>query len=168
MSRLQRIFANLFRAWSLAEQQFPGTVFDTIGARIAKLEAEHRGDVVFAVEARLALDAVAHGFTSRQRAEQVFSELEVWDTEDNAGVLVYVLLAERAIEIVADRGISRLVPQTRWDAICAATAAAFSRGEFEAGAVAAIDAVSALLQASMPALPGQARRNELVDQPVLL
>ncbi len=168
MARLQRISAHLFRAWWLAEQQFPETVFDTIAARIAELEASHRGDIVFAVEARLALKAVAQGFTPRQRAKNVFAELEVWDTEDNAGVLIYILLAERAIEIVADRGIARLVPQARWDAICADTSSALSRGEFKAGAVAAIEAVSALLQEFMPALPGRARNNELIDRPVLL
>jgi uncharacterized membrane protein len=168
MTRLQRISANLFNAWWLAEQQFPETVFDTITTRISELEAKNRGDIVFALEARLALKGVARGFTPRQRAEKVFAELEVWDTEDNAGVLIYVLLAEHAIEIVADRGIARLVPQARWDGICAAASSAFSRNAFEAGAVAAIESVSDLLQEFMPTLPGQARKNELSDQPVLL
>ena len=168
MTRLQRICANLFRAWWLAEQQFPQSVFDAIAERIGNLEASHRGDVVFAVEARLALKAVATGFTPRQRAENVFAELEVWDTEDNAGVLVYVLLAERAIEIVADRGIARLVPRARWDAICVDTSAAFSRDEFKTGAIAAIETVSALLREFMPTLPGQKHNNELTDRPVLL
>lgn len=168
MTRLQRLSANLFRAWWLAEQQFPQSVFDAIAECIGELEATHRGDVVFAVEARLGLEAVARGFTPRQRAENVFAELEVWDTEDNAGVLIYVLLAERAIEIVADRGIARLVPQARWDAICADTAAAFSRGEFKTGAVATIEAVSALLRELMPTVPGQKHHNELTDRPVLL
>lgn len=168
MTRLQRISANLFNAWWLAEQQFPETVFDTITTRINELEAKHRGDIVFALEARLALAAVARGFTSRHRAEKVFAELEVWDTEDNAGVLIYVLLAERAIEIVADRGISKLVPQTRWDAVCTDASSAFSRNAFEAGAVAAIESVSALLQEFMPAQPGQERKNELSNRPVLL
>ncbi|MEO7013869.1 MAG: TPM domain-containing protein [Dokdonella sp.] len=168
MNRLQRILANLFRAWWLADEQFPDSVFDTIGARIGELEAQHHGDVVFAVEARLALKVVAQGLTAQQRAEEVFAGLEVWNTADNAGVLIYVLLAERAIEIVADRGIARQVPQSRWDDICADSAAAFSRGEFESGAFAAIEAASMLLREFMPILSGQARSNELVDRPVLL
>ncbi|TAH44762.1 MAG: hypothetical protein E6Q43_04650 [Dokdonella sp.] len=168
MSRLQRLAANLFRAWTLAESQFPDRVFDSLGARIGELEASHRGDIVFAVEARLPLKAVAQGYTARQRAEVVFANLEVWDCEDNAGVLIYVLLAERAIEIVADRGVARLVPQVDWDNLCAEVAQAFARDAFEQGAMTAIETASALLTRYLPRQPGQARTNELANRPVLL
>jgi uncharacterized membrane protein len=168
MNRMQRLVANTFRAWDLAESQFPERVFETIGARITESEANHRGDIVFAVEARLALKSVVQGGTPRQRAEQVFAELEVWNTEDNAGVLIYVLLAERAIEIVADRGIARHVAPQQWEAICAAAASSFARGEFQAGAMAAVDSVSNLLHDVVPARPGETRKNDLADRPVLL
>jgi uncharacterized membrane protein len=168
MNRMRRLVANTFRAWDLAESQFPEHVFATIGARITESEANHRGDIVFAVEARLALKSVIKGETPRQRAEQVFAELEVWNTEDNAGVLIYVLLAERAIEIVADRGIARYVAPQQWEAICTAAAAAFARGEFQTGAMAAIDSVSNHLHNAVPARPGESRENDLADRPVLL
>jgi uncharacterized membrane protein len=94
----------------------------------------------------------------------MFSKLRVWDTEANNGVLIYLLLAERAIEIVADRGVARVVPQAHWDSVVHAMGAAFREGRFEAGLAQAIAAVDAELAQHFALLPGQANPNELPDR----
>lgn len=168
MNRWRRLAANALGAWWATERYFPESSFERIAARIAESETGHRGNIVFAIEARIGLKSVARGCTPRQRAEEVFAQLEVWNTSENAGILVYALLAERAIEIVADRGIARVVPDPQWSQICLATAAAFARGEFLAGALTAVDALSGLLRQALPALPDIPRENDLIDRPVLL
>ncbi len=93
----------------------------------------------------------------------MFGKLKVWDTENNNGVLIYLLLAEHRIEIVADRGLSRHVPPEQWAAIVDGMSAAFKAGRFEQGLAAAIDAVDGLLQRHFPLAPGQINPNELPD-----
>jgi len=168
MGTAARLLANAARAWWGLPRAFPRRVRDAVAAAIAASERRHRGEIVFAVESRLSLLDVARGLTPRRRAAQLFAGLGVWETEQNSGVLIYVLLAERALEIVVDRGAARRVPPAQWDAICAAAAAAFARGEYEAGALAAIEAVGALLQTHFPAADGSRNPNELEDAPVLL
>jgi len=96
----------------------------------------------------------------------VFALLDVWDTEENTGVLIYVQLVDRAIEIVADRGIAKRVPQAEWDAICRAMERAFRAHRYEQGALEAIGTVTAILARHFP--PGAANPNELPDKPVVL
>lgn len=168
MTPLPRLFANVFRGWFLLPRTFPRRVLAAVQARIAASERTHRGEIVFAVESRLPLLPLLRGLTPRRRAVQVFAGLGVWETEQNSGVLVYVLLAEHAIEIYVDRGAARRVPQQRWDDICSATAAAFARGAYEGGALAAVDAVGVLLREHFPAAENARNPNELDDAPVLL
>ena len=97
---------------------------------------------------------------------QVFSLLRVWDTEENNGVLIYLLLADRDVEIVADRGIHAKVSPAEWEQICRRMEAAFSKGEFERGVLAGIEEVSRLLARYYPPRPGD--RNELPDKPAIL
>jgi uncharacterized membrane protein len=104
--------------------------------------------------------------STRERARQVFAQLGVWDTGENSGVLVYVQLVDRAIEIVADRGIARKVDQAEWDAICRAMERAFKQNHYEAGALEAIQGVTAILARHFPA--GAANPNELPDKPAVL
>jgi uncharacterized membrane protein len=150
-----------------AGRAFPTETLAAIHAAVAKGEGRHFGEIVFAVEAALPLSIVLRAVQSRDRAHLVFSQLRVWDTADNTGVLIYVLLADRAIEIVADRGIAARVAQAEWDAICAAMRAQFVAGEFERGAVEGVDAVNALLTRHFPS-DGKTNPNELPDAPVLL
>jgi uncharacterized membrane protein len=103
----------------------------------------------------------------RERALMMFGKLRVWDTEHNNGVLIYLLLAERAIEIVADRGLTRHVSVQQWQQIAATMSAAFRAGQFEAGLNQAIDAVDALLVQHFALAPGAANPNELPDAPYL-
>jgi uncharacterized membrane protein len=120
-----------------------------------------------AVEGGLLPAALLRGVTSRERAVDLFSQLRVWDTENNTGVLIYVQFADRKIEIVADRGISARVRQEEWDAACAAMAKAFRAGRYEQGALAGIEHVSALLAQHLPP-PPPGDRDELPDEPVVI
>ena len=105
------------------------------------------------------------GATARERAVALFGTLRVWDTEHNNGVLIYLLLADNAIELVADRGLMRGVPQATWDALVARMGQAFQMGQFERGLGQAVDEVSALLAQHFPLAPGQHNPNELPDAP---
>ena len=145
---------------------FPRAALEEIGVAIATQEKRHRGELRFVVEGGLPLFPLLAGRTARERAIEVFSRLRIWDTEDNAGVLIYLLLANRQVEIVADRGIHARVGTAAWDAICGEMQSAFSAGRFEAGAILGIEAISDLLAAHFP--PGEDNPNELPDAPVEL
>ena len=135
-----------------------------LAARVQDSERHHSGEIRLCVEAGLPLSYLWRDATPRQRAVTMFGKLRVWDTEHNNGVLIYLLLAERAIEIVADRGLTRHVPQAQWDAILAGMRDAFRAGQYEAGLSQAIAAVDALLLRHFPLAAGQANPNELPDR----
>jgi len=135
--------------------------------RVAASEKRHSGEIRVVVEAGLPISYLRRGATPRDRAVALFGKLGVWDTERNNGVLVYLLLAERAIEIVADRGLNRHVPATQWAAIAQSMQSAFQARDFEGGLIRAIDAVDALLVRHFAAQPGDNDVNELPDAPLL-
>lgn len=149
-----------------AARCFPPATLDAIQREIAAQEASHRGEICFVIEAELASGLLWRGVGPRERARQVFALQGVWNTEENNGVLVYVLLADRAVEIVADRGIdSRLTP-AEWRAICDVMQARFAEGRYEEGALAGIRAIAACMASHFP---GEGpHRNELPDRPVVL
>ena len=126
----------------------------------------HDGQIRFAVEPALELAPLLSDQTARQRAIEVFSQLRVWDTEHNNGVLIYLLLADRDVEIIADRGIHVRLGTEVWEAICRGMEAAFREGHFEAGVLAGIHAVGEHLTHHFPARSG--KPNEMPDSPVLL
>jgi uncharacterized membrane protein len=132
-------------------------------AAVAASETRHSGEIRLSVEAALPLSYVRRGLSARDRAVMLFGKLRVWDTEHNNGVLIYLLLAEHAIEIVADRSLTRHVPQAHWDALVAGMRENFSAGRFEAGLLQAIAAVDALLVERFALAPGEANPNELPD-----
>ncbi|MDE2395082.1 MAG: TPM domain-containing protein [Burkholderiales bacterium] len=134
---------------------------------IAAGERRHRGEIRVCVEASLPLSALWRDHSARARALAMFGELRVWDTEGNNGVLIYVLLAERAIEIVADRAVARFVPADHWHALIGRMKAEFAQHRYEAGISLAIDAVADLLEQHFPLAPGEARANELPNRPLL-
>ncbi|MBN8727484.1 MAG: TPM domain-containing protein [Xanthomonadales bacterium] len=150
-----------------AARCFPPQAMDAIQHAIAASESTHLGEIVFAVEGSLPLADILRRRSARQRAEEVFARLRVWDTEANTGVLVYVLLADRAIEIVADRGAAAAIRQAEWQPAIELMRAHLARGEYETGAIAGIAAVSELLARHFPA-DGRANPDELPDRPVLL
>ncbi len=145
---------------------YPARTLSAIESAIAASEKAHRGELRFAVEAGLPLYHLLSGQTARSRAAEVFSQLRVWDTEDNSGVLIYVQLVDRRVEILADRGIAARVPQAEWDAVCRRMEQAFARGEFEAGTLAAIEEIGTRLTRHFPSEGGG--NNELPDRPVVL
>lgn len=137
-----------------------------IEAAIRASENTHMGELRFAVEAGLDWPDLLAGLSSRERALDVFSHLRIWDTEHNSGVLIYLLLADRRVEIIADRGIHARVGSERWNAICYAMEYKFRADEFESGALEGIAAITALLQKHYPAKG--ANPNELPNRPVTL
>jgi len=146
---------------------FSDEALTRIGAAIADGEKRHRGQVRFVVEPALPLARAAHGISPRERALEVFGLLRIWDTEENCGVLVYLLLADKAVEIVADRGIDRAVGAAAWEAVCRSMEAAFASEQFAEGAEAGIAEINALLARHFPD-DGRPRENELPDAPVVL
>lgn len=145
---------------------FPKAVLGDIEKAIKYSEHQHRGELRFAIENTLALAKVWRGMSARQRAIEVFSDLRVWDTEENSGVLIYLLLADREVHIVADRGISKLVVQDEWEAVAKLMQKEFQRGDFLRGALQGIERITALLAAHFP--PGADNRNELSNKPVIV
>jgi uncharacterized membrane protein len=162
----KRILRHLFTPDWVARRCFPRPVLLNIEQAIRESEKSHGGELRFVVEASLPALPLLQGITPRQRAREVFGRLDVWDTALNSGVLIYLQLVDRDIEILADRGISAKVDQATWDAICHRMETAFRAGEFEAGAIEGIREVTALLARYFPS--GGADANELPDRPVVL
>jgi len=160
----RRVLRHLLIPHWHARRPFTPAVLQRIEKAIQQSERSHRGEIRFALEAALPPSLLK--ITTRKRAEQVFGELGVWDTEENSGVLIYVQLVERAIEIVADRGIARLVPQAEWDALCRAMEKQFRDGNHLQGSLDAIAAITAILKRHFPARA--ANPNELPDAPAVL
>ena len=167
MARTQRLLANLFEGWFQLPRRFPTALLDEITAMIAAGECTHEGEVRVALESRLGPLALLGGLDAAGRARQVFNQLRVWDTERNTGVLLYVLLAEHRIEVVADRGIAALVAPAEWEAICAAMRRSYALGQWRDGTLAGIAAAHALLLKHFPGRD-KAAPDELPDRPVLL
>ena len=150
-----------------ARRKFPRATLDAIHKAIAAGEQRHRGQVCFAIEQALPLARLWRRRTPRERAHEVFAQLRVWDTEHNSGVLIYVLVADHAIEIVADRGIAARVAQSEWQAVCERMLERFAANDFERGAIEGVHAVSDILARNFPS-DGTPRANELPDEPVRL
>ncbi|MET0281900.1 MAG: TPM domain-containing protein [Steroidobacteraceae bacterium] len=161
-----RILRHLLTPFWVLRMRYPAPVLARIKARIGEVERTHPGELRFAVEHALELGDLLAGITPRERALELFGLLRVWDTEYNNGVLIYVLHAEHAVEIVADRGLARAVAQSEWDALCRQVETKFRAGQHAEAAIAAVDGAAGLLESHFPA--GQMARNELPDQPLLL
>lgn len=165
MAACKRLFRHLVMLRWQQRRAFPPATLREIEALIAAGERCHAGQVRFVVEDALSPVAVLAGRSPRDRALDVFSLLRVWDTEANCGVLVYVLLADRAVEIVADRGIAARVGTAEWAAICRRMEVAFGCHDYRGGALDGLKAVANTIAAHFPADGGS---NELPDQPVML
>ena len=135
---------------------------------IADGEATHRGEVRLIIESSLPLRKVRRGMSTRQRALDLFGTFRVWDTEENNGVLLYINVADRRMEIVADRAASRCIGDAHWQAVCGVAQAEFKNGDFERGLGEAIAAIHGALTVAFPAQAGAPRKNELPDTPVVI
>jgi uncharacterized membrane protein len=150
----------------MVKRAFPRDTLAAIGGAIKASEAAHRGQIRFAGEGALHIEPLLRGQTARERAIDVFSHLRIWDTEHNNGVLIYLLLADRNVEIVADRGIDAKVDPQEWERICRAMEDAFRQSDYEGGVVGGIREVTRHLSEHFP--PTGDGRNELPDKPVVL
>ena len=163
---IRRLLLNLFAGWFRLSLWFPMATMHRIRDAIAAGELGHAGELCFAVEARYSIWDLFRGLQPRQRAQDVFSRLRVWDTRDNSGVLLYLQLAERRVELVADRGIASRVGAAEWQAICDAFAADIRTGPADAAVLSCVARINALLTLHFPAEASNPR--ELPDDPVVL
>jgi uncharacterized membrane protein len=164
---LRRLFRHLCTDRASVRRAFPKASLQRIETAIAEGERRHRGQLRFAVEAALPLTRLLQGVAPRARSLEVFSSLRIWDTAENCGVLVYLLFADRDVEIVADRGIHAQVGTAAWEAICRKMEKAFREGRFGDGVDTGLSEINALLARHYPR-EGHAAGNELSDRPVLL
>lgn len=166
MNRWLRMLKHRWRDETDTRRALDDAALQRLAERVRLSETRHGGEIRVCVEAGLPLSYLWRGLTARDRAITLFGKLRVWDTEANNGVLIYLLLAEHAIEIVCDRAVARVVPQGHWDALVERMRVAFRAGRFEAGLAEAIDAVDALLAQHFALAPGAANPNELPDRPL--
>ena len=163
---LRRLLLNLFGGWFALSRSFPASTMRTITGAIAQSETQHAGELRLAIEARYSPWAVLGGLQARQRARDLFSLLRVWDTQDNSGVLLYLQLAERRVEIVADRGIAARVDANQWQQLCDQFASDMRSGAADAAVLRCLGRINDLLTAHFPA--GEDNPRELPDEPVVL
>ena len=149
---------------------FPSATLDSIEQAIGRAERTHAGEIRFAIESALPPLHILNGLPPRARALDVFAHLRVWDTEHNNGVLIYVQLADRNVEIVADRGFQGRVSPAEWEAVCRLMEEHFRAGRFEAGSIAGVEAIGNLLTRHFPITqrPQAQSHNQLPDRPTLL
>ena len=163
---IKRILGHLVMTHWQVNRAFPDRSLMAIEQAIKAGETAHVGEIRFVVEGALQSTPLFKGQSARERAIEVFSLLRVWDTEHNNGLLIYLLLADRAVEIVADRGIHSKVGSREWETICRSMETAFKQGNYEGGVVSGIQAVTQHLTQHFPA--SAADHNELTDKPVVL
>jgi len=157
---------HLVASHAVTRRRFSAEVLASIEKAIAAAELRTSGEIRFVVETALELGEVWSDLPPRERALHVFSSLHIWDTEARNGVLIYVLAADRDVEIVADRGAGARIAQADWEGVCRAMEGHFREGRFAAGSVAGVEAVGGLLARHFPA--GERKRDELPNQPALL
>jgi uncharacterized membrane protein len=161
-----RVLRHLFATRWRVRHHFTTTALAEIELAIREVESRHSGEIRFVVETALDGEELWRGITPRERAMNVFGHLGVWDTANNNGVLIYVLFADRDVEIVADRGIAQQVSQGEWEQVCREIEAHYREGRFAQGSVAGVLAVGRLLERHFPGRGADA--DELPNSPVLL
>ena len=164
---LVRIMRHLSAGQWLLRRVLPTATLTAIEQTIQQSEMNHSGEICIAVEGALNTPALFKNQTARERAIEVFSQLRVWDTEQNNGVLIYLLLADRDVEIIVDCGIHAKISNAEWEDICHRMESAFSQRQFEAGFIQGIQAMSQLLETHFPYDP-QKDKNELTNKPTIL
>ena len=167
MGKMSRIFKHRWFDETDTRRALPPDALARIESRVAASEQHHSGEIRVSVEAGLPLSYLLKNLSARDRAIMLFGKLRVWDTEQNNGVLIYLMLAEHAIEIVSDRGLNQHVSPAQWQALITPMRAAFAQGSFEAGLLQAIDAIDGLLIRHFALAPGQTNVDELPNRPDL-
>ena len=167
MNRLMRILKHRWRDERDLRRTLSQADLDRLEAEVAASERGHSGEIRICVEAGLPLSYLWRGASARERAVAMFGKLGVWDTEHNNGVLIYLLLAERQIEIVVDRGLARQVDTPQWQAVIAGMADSFRSGAHAQGLSAAVQAVDGVLRQHFPLAADRPNPDELPNRPVL-
>lgn len=166
-TRIKRLFRHRWQDETATRRALPPALLERLQQRIAVSEQSHTGEIRIYVETALPLSDLLQNRSTpkliRSRALAVFAELGIWDTAQNNGVLIYLLVAEHAIEVIADRGLNPWVDEAAWKALVGDMSAAFKRGDYEGGLTHALDEVSALLARYFPSSPQQHNPNELPD-----
>ena len=166
-----RFFKHMTSGVWQVHKHFSESALHNIEKVIAQAETTHEGEICFIVEAGLHPLEVLHKKTPRKRALELFSLFKVWDTEHNSGVLIYLLLADRDVEIIADRGIHQHVGNAEWERICHQMEVKFRHNEFEAGVIEGIAEISALVHKNFPIdhkKPTGKKANDIPNKPILL
>src|SRR5574337_1146948 len=168
MSRWLRLLKHRWLDGGDVRRALPADALTRLAQRVRLSERRHSGEIRICIEAGLPLSYLWRDAAPRDRAITLFGKLRVWDTEHDNGVLIYLLLADRAIEIVADRGLNQLVPADEWQVLARQMGAAFKAGRFEDGLTAAVEQVDTLLLRHFPLADVERNPNELPDQPVIV
>jgi uncharacterized membrane protein len=164
----KRWFRHVFATRAALRRAFTEQDLDAIERAVDESERYHCGEIRVAIEGALEPGEIWLGRTPRERALEVFAALGVWDTEANNGVLIYVLLADHDVEIVADRGFNGRVPASEWQAACEDIKREFRAGRFREGAVVGVEDVGKIIARHFPQRPGQRDEDELPNRPRLL
>lgn len=167
LNKLKRILKHRWLDEGDANRAVPADMVERLMRRVAASEQRHSGEIRVCVEAGLPLTYLWRNAAARERAITLFGKLRVWDTEWNNGVLIYMLLADHAIEIVVDRGLNQRVSDEEWKEILSALGAAIRAGRYEDGLTQALEEVSALLVRHSPLTPSDANSNELPNKPIV-
>ena len=165
--KIKRILKHRWLDASDVQRAVPPALLQHLTRRVAASEQRHTGEVRICVEAGLPMSYLWRGAPARERAVMMFGKLRVWDTQHNNGVLIYLLLADHAIELVADRGLNQHVAPAQWQAMVQHLGAALHDGRYEDGLTLALEEVSAVLVQHFALAEGDARRNELPNAPLL-
>lgn len=166
MTNFKRMWRHLTTGQASGRRAFPREVLAEIQKTIAEGEQLHRAEVRIIIEPAMPLDDVLENIHPRARARALFSDYRVWDTEENCGVLIYLNLADHQVEIVADRGIGRLVQPAEWQAVCDTLTDGLRRDAFRDSTIAALEQLNVLLHQKLPATGD--RVNQLSDKPIVL
>jgi uncharacterized membrane protein len=166
MKNLKRLWRHLATSQASGRRAYPKEVLAEIQQTIADGERLHRAEVRIIIEPALPLDDAFDDIHPRARARTLFSDYRIWDTEENCGVLIYLNLADRQVEIIADRGVGRLLQPAQWQAVCDTMTSGLQRGAFRDSTIAALRQLNELLHETLPAAGD--RVNQLSDKPIIL
>lgn len=166
-SKFVRLSRHVITTKMAAQRMFPLDTQQRLQQTIAYGEAQHRAELQLIIEAALPLRKVLAGVSTRQRALQLFDQYRVSDTKEKNGVLLYINLADRRAELIADSGATQAIPNNIWQNICDTMLSWFKRDAFEHGTINAINSIHTELRRAFPAR-NEANQNELPDAPVML
>lgn len=164
--RLQRAWRHGTTSTAAGKRAFPPATLEAIEQAITQGEQRHRAEVRLIVEPGLDARSAFNNTSNRQRARALFAQYGVWDTEENCGVLIYINLAAREVDIVADRHVGRAVADTEWQTICRTMTQGYAQGDYQASTLSALEQLNTLLARLYPA--GGERPNQLPNDALIL